>query len=370
MSRFNVKTVGMKLLMCVICASSFALVGSGSIFDKDDGKGGSSFGSEPVINELFGVRLGERLSDKEEVASNDEGMLNSGFEPHLPTFQFETYIKTALPKTRTVVMVQGITAFGDKLQSAIQFYDLHAKKLKAKYSSAINIPGLPKKSDGEVSLRQLGVLGKSQNFLYLELAKLLPSEEYVVRMHLLDLQTVERLKNKISEASSVKFEGIFGVKFGERELDTTTKLPNGIRFAAFTPKSTFCGFTEYVKASLPKSKRICRVVAVRECENSMEAVAGYERVADLLSRKYGRKLVEMAGGESATKPDADGELVIKQGHIAFSGNRHLLLTYYKDTEDDSHNLRIIAEDSNLAEQLDKEIKDLRKAEDDGDLNAL
>lgn len=334
----------------------------------------------PRLDELFGVKLGERIPEGARSSSSSvsfEGMVLAELKPVDPLLPFEDFAMVAVPKTRTVAVVLGMSTFDSKAH-AEEAFNSYLGKLQRHYRRVFRIVDLREKSSavhpiaGMEMIKVAVLMGKDERALLLKYAKSLDKGSPVVILQLTDLnatQTVEDKFKKMTKAYNVKLPGIFGVEFGE-ELDPEFKETtiDGALYAAFKPKKKFLKFREYTKFALPKTHRVFQITAEKEFDQKADALACYDKVHDLLEMRYKCSILDLTGGEIG-EVNEDGDVLIQDGTIPFAENRTLEVSCWK-TEDGLFKVVIEVEDERLSELLPGEVRATRRKRHAADLDAL
>ncbi len=335
------------------------------------------FGTRP--NGFFGAKFGERVPASAPVVPSGDGTLLTPLDPKQPEFSFQEYYAYILPQTRAIVGFCGADVFnGDEEDKCNEAYARKRKVIEARYNKKmITLP--PVKSgvgDSMSVLRNCGVNLPGGRLVALQVTKDI-SGDYTLRFIALDIKacrgTVEDSRERAKTLPPLN--GLFGRRLGETVAvsDEEVTLANGMCIQAFEPEKKFLDFEIYVLHVLPKSRKINAIVAVNNFKDRFDANECFTKVCQLLEIKFGQKLTDASSQFDASKPDEDGELMIKACVMSFPGSsRFIEVDFLKDVDENVFRVRISASDLLLAGALESEMRSTtrRKSDDAAALDAL
>ena len=230
------------------------------------------------------------------------------------------------------------------------------------------------KTDQQTVLLNCGLELANKKFMMLQTIKNDPGG-YTVRLIFLDIKAIqEPVEKAIKEADSLPaLEGLFGKKLAARVRVSADEavMANGMYLQCFEPEKKFLDFNLYALHILPQSRKICEIVAINDFKDRFSATACYAKVCQLMDKKFGRKMTDASSNFDSTKPDADGEQMIKCAVIVFpNSKRGIEVHCLWDVDDKVFRVRITASDLLLLNALESEKRGANKDLDAKALDAL
>ncbi len=364
-ARLNMKRL--VLLASLAVMATVPAFAKSNLFDDPDPKPG----------ELFGYKFGDRMPANAAVLPSGDGMLLSQIDPKHPEFFFQQYFVCLLPETRVIVGFSAADTFQDdefakcniayvRCKKAIETH--FGKKMKSFPPSKAGL------TDQQTVLQNCGVELADKKFMMLQTIKNEPGG-YIVRMIFLDIKAIQKpVEKAIKEADSLPaLEGLFGRKLAARVPVSADEelLANGMYLQLFEPEKKFLDFNVYALHILPRSRKICEIVAITDFADRHSAIACHAEVCRLLEKKFGRKITDASSNFDTTKPDADGEQMIKCSVIVFpNAKRGIEAHCLWDVDDKVFRVRIAAIDILLLNAVESEKRETNKNSDAKALDAL
>jgi len=335
---------------------------------------GSQFESinKAKLDGMFGVEFGERVHSDAAVIPTEDGTLMAPFEPTAPEFAFSQYLKMALPKTRVVCGIVGVTEFlGHEKEKCLAVYETYKKDIGLRYGemAALNRKNGSSGVDGSEEVCQSVVECAARRIITLMIRKS-AGGRYVLQLTAADIDMVEKVvKEWNQEAAELPtLEGLFGMSLGMRIEPTENEemFANGSGVQLFTPSEPFLDFELYAIKFLPKSRVVFEITAVHTCKTRFAASEIFTKATRQIENMFKQKTTDITANFNTTGPDEIGEQRIKAAMIAFPNTwRFLFIEQVKDVDCDVCRVRVTAHDRRLFSILESEVKALDAADASG-----
>ncbi len=331
----------------------------------------------PRLDGLFGYKFGDRMPENAAVLPSGDGTLLASIEPKHPEFPFQQYFACLLPQTRVIVGFTAADNFQDDEFVLCNAAYVRCKgAIEARYDKKMRYfsPGKSGLTGQQTVLLNCGLEFADKKFMMLQTIKNDPGG-YILRLIVLDIKAIEepmeKMKQKMSSLPAL--EGLFGQKLAARvpfSADETV-LANGLCLQLFEPEKKFLDFNVYALHILPRSRKTCEILAVKDFDDRFSAIACHAKVCRLLEKKFGLKMTDAIANFDSTKPDADGEQMIKCAVIVFGeSKRGIEVHCFWDVDDKTFRVRIVAIDILLVSALESEVKSANKDSDAKAIDAL
>lgn len=323
------------------------------------------------LDGLFGYKFGDRVPSTMAVIPSGDGLLLAQAEPKEPEFAFQEYFVIILPQTRVVVGFCAANTYkDDERERCDNAYSRYQTAVQSRFKKKMTTipPTESGTGDSQSVIKNCIVELADSRFVMLQMLKNNPGG-YLLRLTAVDAKRargpVKQHERRVESVTPL--DGLFGRKLGEKVpvSDDETTVANGLCLQVFSPPKQFLDFNIYVLQILPQSRKTLGIVAIKEYTERFPATECYAKVCQLLERKFGLKMTDASSNFDATKPDADGELMIKVAVMSFPNSlRFIEVHCLKDIDDNVFRVRILATDQALANALEAEKKalDLEKSD--------
>ncbi|MBR0197371.1 MAG: hypothetical protein IJQ34_04495 [Kiritimatiellae bacterium] len=337
--------------------------------------GNRSFTAPAKLTGLFGVKFGDRMpSDKASIPSPD-GTLLVVLEPKTPEFEFENYFACIHAQTRSVLGMCGINTYErDRLSTCNAAYSRTKRLIERRLGIYLEETG-PVESgvgDAQVVVKSCATILSENIVVGLQTLKD-QGGNLSLRFIALDLKgSQETLQKSEETAKNVSpLNGLFGRTLGQvaRVSSDEIALSGGICLQAFVPDKKFLDFDTYAVHILPKSRKICAIVAVCDFKERFSATECYEKSCKLLEKKFGLTMSDLSASFNSSTPDEDGEIMLKCAAMSFPNSlRYVEVDCFKDVDDNVFRVRISASDEALVGLQETESRD--RKQDSAEQDAL
>ena len=326
------------------------------------------------LDGLFGYKFGDRLPSNIATIPSGDGTLLAPIDPKKPEFAFQEYFVCVVPQTRVIVGFAAADTFADdEIESCKKAFARSKRVIEDRFGrKLVKLPSAKKELIHSQSvIQEYGLELADKRWVMLQIVKNNPGN-YILRFIALNMNTAEGVvEHYMQEVKSLPpLDGLFGKRLGAQIpiSDGETVLANGLSLQIFEPDKKFLDFSLYALQILPRSRKVCGILAVKDFEDRFSATECYTKVCRLLEMKFGQKLTDASSNFDSTKPDGDGEQMIKCAVLVFpSSLRFIEVHCFKDVDEKVFRVRILANDQALVSALESE----KKAKDrDSDAKAL
>ncbi len=320
---------------------------------------------------LFGFKFGDRLvGSGHTVIPAGDGTLLATIEPKKPEFIFQQYFLCLIPKTNVIVGFCGASSFepGEKSKCDKEYDSCREKvenhfkiKMKSIKQTASGV------GDSMTVIRNCAFVFKDERTLAIQMLKDI-SGGYTIRFAAVDIKSA---KSSVLEAKAIadssSFEGLFGRKLGVKVpvSEDETKVANGLCLQVFEPEKKFLDYSTYAIQILPHSRRTCGIVAINILNERFPATECFSETCRLLEKKFNLSMTDISSNYDTSKPDEDGEQMIKAAAMTFPGSSRMIsVECLKDVDENDFRVRLSALDLVLHGTLESEQKAAAKAKAD------